>query len=57
MYVITDNCIACGSCEGVCPMGAITFDDDVYHYTIDQEQCVQCGSCYGTCRMGGIDRH
>ena len=56
MYEITDNCIACGSCEAVCPMGAIEFDDSVGHYMINQEQCVQCGSCYGTCRMGGIRR-
>ena len=33
-YVITDKCIACGTCESVCPVGAISEGDGKYN--IDQ---------------------
>ena len=29
-YVITDECIACGSCEGECPEGAIFEGEEKY---------------------------
>lgn len=32
-YVISDDCISCGTCEGECPVGAISMGAD--HYEID----------------------
>ena len=34
-YVISDDCVACGTCESECPVGAISMGAD--HYDIDAE--------------------
>ena len=56
MYVISDECVSCGSCAGVCPMEAIDMDDAAGHYMIDQDKCIGCGSCVDTCPMGAISQ-
>lgn len=42
------ECVACGSCVGVCPMGAIRIEAGVIA-RIDGEKCVGCGKCAKTC--------
>ena len=37
-YVITDDCVMCGTCEGECPSGAISAGDS--KYVIDPDQCI-----------------
>ena len=49
-YKITNDCIACGSCEGECPVGCISEGDGKYE--IDANECVECGSCAGVCPVG-----
>ncbi len=46
-YVITNNCIECGACEGECPVGAITAGDG--KYVINADECLGCGACAGVC--------
>ena len=41
-HVISDECVSCGSCEGECPVGAISEGDGKYE--IDADACVDCGS-------------
>jgi len=36
-YVINDDCISCGSCEGECPVEAISMGDE--RYVIDADLC------------------
>ena len=36
-YVISDECVSCGTCESECPAGAISQGDD--HYVIDADSC------------------
>ena len=50
-YVIGDDCIACGTCAGECPQGAIHEGD---FYTIDPDACVDCGTCADACPVGAI---
>jgi len=51
-YVITDECIACGSCESECPEGAISEGDD--KYVIDAKLCNDCGTCADQCPVEAI---
>ena len=40
-YKITDKCVACGTCAGECPVGAISAGDPTY-------------VCAGACPMEAI---
>ena len=51
-YVISDSCVSCGTCEGQCPVGAISQGDG--QYVIDADTCISCGSCAGACPTGAI---
>ena len=50
-YKITTDCASCGTCEGECPMGAISAGDI---YMIDPAVCTDCGTCANACPMGAI---
>jgi ferredoxin len=50
-YVITDDCIACGTCIDECPAGAIS-EGDIYK--IDPELCTDCGTCADVCPSEAI---
>lgn len=51
-YSINDECIACGSCEGECPVQAISEGDD--KYMIDPKACTDCGACADICPVEAI---
>jgi len=53
-YVISDNCLSCGSCEGECPVGAISQGDGKYE--INPDVCLECGSCEAACPAGAISQ-
>jgi ferredoxin len=44
-------CTACGTCEDVCPFGAIHIDATA-HVTF--EKCMGCGVCEGQCAQGAV---
>ena len=50
-YVITDDCVACGTCVGECPAEAIS-EGDIY--VIDPNLCTSCGSCAEVCPSEAI---
>lgn len=50
-HVISDECVSCGSCEGECPVGAISEGDK---YSIDPEACTECGTCADVCPSEAI---
>lgn len=51
-YVISDQCISCGTCEGECPVGAISPGDG--KYVINADECISCGSCASVCPQEAI---
>ena len=52
-FVITDECLSCGSCAAQCPAEAIDMGD--VHYEIDQSKCLECGSCAAQCPAEAIE--
>lgn len=50
-YLITDECLACGTCLESCPVNAIV-EGEIYK--IDSEICEQCGTCMDSCPAGAI---
>ncbi len=46
-YRIEDSCIACGACEGECPVSCISMGDGIY--VIDESACIDCGACASVC--------
>lgn len=51
-FVITDECLSCGSCAAQCPAEAIDMGD--LHYEIDADKCLECGSCAAQCPAEAI---
>ncbi len=49
-YIINDDCISCGACQGECPVSCIAEGDG--KYVIDAEVCIECGSCAAVCPVG-----
>lgn len=52
-FVITDDCIACGTCMNNCPQGCIE-EGDIMH--IQPEHCLHCGNCYDVCPVSAVER-
>ena len=50
-YVISDDCVACGTCIDECPQGAISEGEK---YSINPELCIDCGSCASVCPSEAI---
>jgi NAD-dependent dihydropyrimidine dehydrogenase PreA subunit len=48
---IDDTCIACGSCQAVCPVDCIS-EGDIY--VIDEDVCIDCGACEAECPTESI---
>ena len=50
-HVISDDCIACGTCISECPVEAIS-EGDIY--SINPDICTDCGTCAEVCPTGAI---
>jgi len=50
-----DKCVDCGACVSICPMDALTFDDD-HSVALHEDRCngVTCGLCVNTCPQRAI---
>ena len=46
------TCVGCGTCESVCPFGAIEMKDGELGFpipSINEEKCTDCGECIKNC--------
>ena len=46
------NCSGCRACANVCPINAISFENDAFGFSypaIDYEKCLTCGKCVSVC--------
>ncbi|HPH03332.1 MAG TPA: 4Fe-4S binding protein [Spirochaetota bacterium] len=50
-YVISNDCVGCGSCISECPVDAIS---EGTPYVIDPSRCTDCGSCAAVCPVSAI---
>ncbi|HWQ79966.1 MAG TPA: FAD-dependent oxidoreductase [Anaerovoracaceae bacterium] len=54
-------CTACGTCETICPYGAVEVQDvpvrggTVKRAVVNEALCKGCGTCAANCRCGAID--
>jgi NAD-dependent dihydropyrimidine dehydrogenase PreA subunit len=59
LYIHPDECVDCGACEPVCPVGAIFFEADLpaelgAYYRVNAEFFTQLGSPGGAASLGKI---
>lgn len=54
IVVQKDNCIGCGACVSICPVGAIEFDANGKAEISDN--CIACGACISECPVKCIIR-
>lgn len=47
------KCIGCGTCVQLCPVEAISFDEDG-KAVIDPKKCIKCGTCEASCPVSAI---
>lgn len=47
-----ENCLRCGHCEDVCPVGAISHDVNI---VVDPGKCDACLECVAGCPTGAVD--
>lgn len=48
-----NKCIGCGTCVGVCPVGAVSIDE-TGKAKIDETICIKCHTCESICPVGAI---
>ena len=52
-YVISDDCVACGTCQPEGPTESIS-EGDIY--SINPDTCIDCGTCADVCPSGAISQ-
>ncbi|MCI8647139.1 MAG: 4Fe-4S binding protein [Firmicutes bacterium] len=53
-FVMEQDCVACGCCMKVCPLGAIKVHKGIMA-KVNMEQCVGCGKCVKECPASIIE--
>jgi len=53
-FVDSYKCVGCGTCQEVCPAGAISVDEIA---RVDPKRCIGCGRCVDQCPQGALALH
>lgn len=48
------KCIGCGTCIEMCPVNAISFNEDG-KAVINKDICIKCGTCEAVCPVNAIE--
>lgn len=51
-HFITDDCTSCAACADVCPVDAISEQEEMY--VINQDDCTDCMVCDDVCPVDAI---
>ncbi len=51
-YVVSNECVGCGTCSGICPKDALGPAGP--HFAIDPDRCIGCSACYRVCPFEAI---
>ena len=51
-HYIKDNCMTCATCIKVCPLTAISYQEE--SCVVNADLCVDCGSCEEVCPLDAI---
>ncbi|MHC4663960.1 MAG: indolepyruvate ferredoxin oxidoreductase subunit alpha [Planctomycetota bacterium] len=54
-YVDEEKCIACGTCESVCPAEPNVFKVEDKSKVVNPEACTECESCVDNCPVEAIE--
>jgi NAD-dependent dihydropyrimidine dehydrogenase PreA subunit len=52
-HIISEECVACGTCAEECPAEAIKEGEP---YVIEEDKCTDCGSCAEVCPVEAISQ-
>jgi NAD-dependent dihydropyrimidine dehydrogenase PreA subunit len=50
---VENNCTACETCIEICPMDALTLEDEIIN--VDKEVCIGCGLCVSACPTAALE--
>jgi adenylylsulfate reductase subunit B len=54
VVILTDLCVSCGGCAGVCPGSLIEVEDGLPARILYPEDCWGCASCLKACPEGAV---
>ena len=54
-FVDEEKCIACGTCEGVCPADPVVFEVKDKSKVINPDACIECEECVQNCPVQAIE--
>ncbi len=49
----SENCVLCGKCKKLCPMGILSIEDKKI-VIAERPKCISCGHCQGVCQFNAI---
>ena len=47
-----DECIGCGTCIDICPMNALSLEEEIS--SVNLKRCIGCGNCVAKCPSGAL---